>query len=70
MDKWSEHLDASAWKLEVGGDGAVGAAFSSLCFFDELRPVIWILLLFSRSIAHEYYFGFQRRGYTGNVIML
>ena len=67
MEKWSEHLDAFVWKLEVGGDGAVGAAFSSSCFSYELRPVIWILLLllFSRSIAHEYYFGFERRAYTG-----
>ena len=68
MEKWSEHLDASVTKLEVGGDGSVGAAsFFSLLFFDELRPVIWILLLllFSRSIAHEYYFGFARRAYTG-----
>ena len=70
MEKWSGHLDASVWQLEVGGDGAVGAAFFSLMFFYELRPVIWILLLlllllFSRSIAHEFYFGFERRTYTG-----
>jgi len=55
-------------KLGVGGNGAVGAAFSSSWFFYELRPVIWVLLLlllFSRSIAHEYYFGFGRRAYTG-----
>ena len=43
------HLDASVWKLEVGGDGAVDAAFFSLMFF----------MSYGRLFGHLFFFFFS-----------
>jgi len=66
------HLDASVWKLEVGGDGAVDAAFFSLMFFMSYgRLSGFFFFFFSHALLHmSTILALEAAHIQANVIML